>query len=80
MNKYRDEWIALLLKQNFKGWLIASDQDHIFINIPDDQDLESAMTEFKKKVGFLKPKVKNKPEKLGFFIGNTLDSKFYELI
>jgi hypothetical protein len=79
MNKYRDEWIALLLKQNFKDWLIASDRNHIFINIPDDQDLNLAMDEFKKKMIFLRTRIKQKPEKLGFFIGNTLDSKFYEL-
>ncbi|RZK77747.1 MAG: hypothetical protein EOO92_12345 [Pedobacter sp.] len=79
MNHYKDEWIELLLKQKFPGWLVASDRNHIFINIPDDQDLESVMKDFQSKIQSLKSKIKSKPEKIGFFIGNTLDSKFYEL-
>jgi hypothetical protein len=47
MNAYKDEWIELLIKQKFPGWLIASDGNHIFINIPDDQELEKALSEFK---------------------------------
>ncbi|MBC7566655.1 MAG: hypothetical protein H7223_06785 [Pedobacter sp.] len=79
MNAYKEEWIALLLKQKFNGWLIASDRNHIFINIPDDQDIEKVLVEFKEKVPELKKKIRSKPEKLGFFIGNSVDSKFYEL-
>lgn len=79
MNHYKDEWIELLLKQKFPGWLIASDRTHIFINIPDDQELEAVLPDFQKKIQVLKTKIKSKPEKLGFFIGNTTDSKFYEL-
>ena len=79
MNQYKDEWIELLLKQKFPGWLIASDRNHIFINIPDDQDLDKVMKDFQDKAKLLKLKIKAKPDKLGFFIGNTTDSKFYEL-
>ncbi|RZK24263.1 MAG: hypothetical protein EOO43_07645 [Flavobacterium sp.] len=79
MNAYKDEWIELLLKQNFPGWLVASDRNHIFINIPDDQDLEKVLSDFKEKAVDLKKKIKSKPEKLGFFIGNSVDSKFHEL-
>jgi hypothetical protein len=79
MNKYKDEWIELLLKQNIPGWLIASDRNHIFINVPDDQDLEVVLPDFKSKVQSLKSKLKSKPEAIGFFIGNSKDSKFYEL-
>lgn len=79
MNAYKKEWIDLLLKQNYPGWLIADDRNHIFINIPEDQDLEAAMVDFKKKVRSLSLKIKAKPDKLGFFIGNSKDSRFYEL-
>lgn len=79
MNAYKDEWIELLLKQKFPGWLVASDRNHIFINIPDDQDLEKVLSDFKEKAIDLKKKIKSKPEKLGFFIGNSVDSKFHEL-
>ncbi len=79
MASYKDEWLDLLLKQNLQGWLIASDRNHIFINVPDDQDLDTAMQTFKTLLGGLKAKVKSKPTKLGFFLGNSTDSKFYEL-
>lgn len=79
MNAYKKEWIDLLLKQNYPGWLIADDRNNIFINIPEDQDLEIAMAEFKKKIRSLTLKIKSKPDKLGFFIGNSKDSRFYEL-
>ncbi|MES2829504.1 MAG: hypothetical protein V4687_15190 [Bacteroidota bacterium] len=79
MSAYKDEWIDLLLKQKLPGWLIANDKNHIFINVPEDQDLETAMEDFIARVKLLKPKVKAKPAKLSFFIGNSKDSKFYEL-
>jgi hypothetical protein len=79
MNAYKEEWIELLLKQKFPGWLIASDGNHIFINIPNDQDLEKVLSDFKQKTLDLKKKIKSKPEKLGFFIGNSVDSKYHEL-
>jgi hypothetical protein len=79
MNAYKDEWIELLIKQKFPGWLIARDGNHIFINIPDDQELEKVLSEFKQKAIDLKKKIKSKPEKLGLFIGNSVDSKYHEL-
>lgn len=79
MSAYKKEWIELLLQQKFNNWLIASDQHHIFINVPDDVDLNRAMEEFMTKIQSLRTKIKSKPVKLGFFIGNTKDSKFYEL-
>ena len=79
MASYKDEWLDILLKQKLQGWLIASDRSHIFINVPDDQDLDAAMQKFKSLVEGLKPKVKSKPARLGFFLGNSTDSKFYEL-
>ena len=78
MSAYKDEWIELLLKQKYPGWLIASDRNHIFINITDDQDINQVLEEFKTKVNDLKKKIKSKPDKLGFFIGNSVDSKFFE--
>lgn len=79
MNAYKDEWIALLLKQNFQGWLIGTDGTHIIINVSKDQDLEVLFNEFLASIKRLKPKIKSKPSKIGFFIGNNKDSKFYEL-
>lgn len=79
MNAYKEEWIELLLKQKYPEWLIASDGNHIFINIPNDQDLEKVLLDFKQKAVDLKKKIKSKPEKLGFFIGNSVDSKYDEL-
>ncbi|MGY4385913.1 hypothetical protein ACVWYN_002961 [Pedobacter sp. UYP24] len=79
MVSYKDEWLALLLKQKLQGWLIASDRNHIFINVPDDQDLDVAMQAFQTLLGGLKIQIKSKPTKLGFFLGNSIDSKFYEL-
>jgi hypothetical protein len=79
MNAYKEEWIQLLLKQKFDGWLIASDRNHIFINVPDDQDIERVLLEFKEKVPELRTKIKSKADKLGMFIGNSVDSKFYQL-
>ncbi|MHA4895823.1 hypothetical protein ACXZ1K_13805 [Pedobacter sp. PWIIR3] len=79
MASYKDEWLDLLLKQKLQGWLIASDRNHIFINVPDDQDLDEAMKNFKILLARLKAQVKSKPTKLGFFLGNSTDSKFYEL-
>lgn len=79
MDNYKNEWVELLLNQVAKNWLIASDRNHIFINIPDDQDLDLAINEFQRKVQLLKTKIKSKPVKLGFFLGNSVDSKFYEL-
>ena len=79
MSAYKDEWIDILQKQKFNGWLIASDRKHIFINIPDDQNIDLVLEEFKIKAQELKKKIKSKPNKLGFFIGNSVDSKFYEV-
>ena len=79
MSAYKDEWIDILQKQKFNGWLIASDRKHIFINIPDDQNIDLVLEEFKMKAQELKKKIKSKPDKLGFFIGNSVDSKFYEV-
>jgi len=79
MSAYKDEWIDILQKQKFNGWLIASDRKHIFINIPDDQNIDLVLEEFKIKAQELKKKIKSKPDKLGFFIGNSVDSKFYEV-
>ena len=79
MSAYKDEWIEILQKQKFSGWLIASDRNHIFINIPDDQNLDLVLEEFKVKAQELKTKIKSKPDKLGFFVGNSVDSKFYEV-
>ena len=79
MDVYKKELIDLLLKQNYPGWRIAHDQNNIFINIPEDQELEVALEEFKKKMRSLAMKIKSKPTKLGFFIGNSKDSRFYEL-
>jgi hypothetical protein len=79
MSAYKDEWIQLLLNQKIPGWLFASDRNHIFINIPDDQNIDEVFLDFSKRVKMLVGKVKSKPEKLGFFIGNSVDSKFYEL-
>lgn len=79
MTTYKDEWLELLLKQKLPGWRIASDRNHIFINVPDEQDLDAAMQTFQTLVQGLKPKLKNKSVKIGFFLGNSKDSKFYEL-
>ncbi|HEX8608627.1 MAG TPA: hypothetical protein VF679_08315 [Pedobacter sp.] len=79
MNSYKDEWVQLLLKQNFDGWLIASDRNHIFINVPDDRDINKVMLDFQEKVPELKKKIKSSSNKLGLFIGNSVDSKFYQL-
>jgi hypothetical protein len=79
MKTYKDEWIALLLKQKISDWLIGTDGNHIIINVTNDQDLDALMIEFQKTIKRLHPLIKNKPSKLGFFIGNSKDSKFFEL-
>jgi len=79
MSAYKEEWIQLLLKQKFDGWLVASDRNNLFINIPDDQNIDKVFEDFVGKVSTLKKQIKSKPDKLGIFIGNSVDSKFYEL-
>jgi hypothetical protein len=78
-NGYKKEWIAQLLKENFPGWLVADDGKHIFIKIPDDQDLDVVYAQFPDVILSIKPKIKSKPVPLTFFIGNSKDSKFFEM-
>ncbi|MEJ7559444.1 MAG: hypothetical protein WKF66_14135 [Pedobacter sp.] len=79
MSAYKEEWIQLLQKQKYDGWLIASDRNHIFINIPDNQDIEKVLKDFQEQVPELKKKIKGKADKLSLFIGNSVDSKFCEI-
>lgn len=80
MDEYKKEWVALLLKQNYRDWLIGVEKQYIFIRIPDASDLEETFTEFQKELMSLKSKVKSKQSKLGFFMGNSINSKFFELL
>jgi hypothetical protein len=79
MNIYQEEWIQLLQKQKYEGWLIASDRKHIFINVPDNQNLDDLMEEFRTKIPELRKSIKSPIQKLSLFIGNSIDSKFLEL-
>lgn len=79
MKAYRNEWIAVLLKENFPGWLIADDGRHVFIKIPDDQDLDLVYAQFPDLILQLQSKIRAKKTGLTFFIGNSKDSRFYEL-
>ena len=78
-NDYKNEWVAQLLKENISGWLVADDGKHIFIKIPDDQDLDLAYSQFPDVIHSIKSRIKGKPVPITFFIGNSKDSKFFEL-
>jgi len=78
-NQYLQEWLDLLITQNFPGWQFSTDKKHIVAFVPPTEDLEEALFTLQQAVGKLKSKVKSKPEKIGFFVGNVKDSKYWEL-
>ncbi|TDQ08214.1 hypothetical protein [Pedobacter metabolipauper] len=79
MNAYKNEWIEILLKKDFPGWLIGADKNDIIIQIPDDQDLDKVAAEFSSMLSELQKKIKSKPTMTRFFIGNSKDSRYCEL-